>query len=112
VMQAGRNRHEHIMEGIELFATEVMPEFVERDEAAAKAKADRFAPIIEAAFERKAAEVEGPPPLPDGYTIKALPKAMAEVSEDSRAESFMEKLADSRAGGTEIPELRGTMLQG
>jgi alkanesulfonate monooxygenase SsuD/methylene tetrahydromethanopterin reductase-like flavin-dependent oxidoreductase (luciferase family) len=112
VMQAGRNRHEHIMEGIELFATEVMPEFVERDEAAAKAKADRFAPIIEAAFERKAAEVDGPPPLPDGYTIKALPKAMAEVSEDSRAESFMEKLADSRAGGTEIPELRGTMLQG
>ena len=29
---AGSNRHEHIMENIELFAREVMPEFVERDE--------------------------------------------------------------------------------
>ena len=34
VMQAGHNRHEHIMESIELFGTEVLPEFIERDEAA------------------------------------------------------------------------------
>ena len=33
VMQAGHNRHEHIMESIELFGTEVLPEFIERDEA-------------------------------------------------------------------------------
>ena len=36
VMQAGHNRHEHIMESIELFGTEVLPEFVERDEAASR----------------------------------------------------------------------------
>ncbi len=33
VMQAGKNRHEHIMESIELFGAEVLPEFAERDEA-------------------------------------------------------------------------------
>jgi hypothetical protein len=112
VMQAGRNRHEHIMEGIELFAREVLPEFAERDEAAQKAKADRFAPIIAAAFARREADPDTvtPPPYPEGYTVKALPKAMAEVRGDPRAEQWMEKLADNRAGGAENPELRGTML--
>ena len=31
-IQAGKNRHEHIMESLELFGSEVLPEFVERDE--------------------------------------------------------------------------------
>ena len=30
--QAGKNRHEHIMEALELFGREVLPEFAERDE--------------------------------------------------------------------------------
>ena len=30
VAQAGRNRHEHICEALELFGTEVLPEFAER----------------------------------------------------------------------------------
>ena len=34
VMQAGKNRHEHIMESLELFGREVLPEFIERDELA------------------------------------------------------------------------------
>ena len=34
VLQAGRNRHEHIMESIEVFGREVLPEFLDRDEAA------------------------------------------------------------------------------
>ena len=36
VSQAGRNRHEHICESLELFAREVMPEFHERAEATEK----------------------------------------------------------------------------
>ena len=32
VLQAGKNRHEHIMESLELFGREVLPEFKERDE--------------------------------------------------------------------------------
>ena len=39
VLQAGRNRHEHIMESIEIFGREVLPEFIERDEAQVKAQA-------------------------------------------------------------------------
>ena len=35
VLQAGRNRHEHIIESLELFGREVLPEFAERDPAAA-----------------------------------------------------------------------------
>ena len=41
VLQAGRNRHEHIMESIELFGREVLPEFLDRDEAATLEKAER-----------------------------------------------------------------------
>ncbi len=35
--QAGKNRHEHIMEALELFGREVLPEFADRDERAARA---------------------------------------------------------------------------
>ena len=51
--QVGRNRHEHICESLELFAREVMPEFVERDGPACEKKAKRLAPFIEAAMARK-----------------------------------------------------------
>ena len=58
--QVGRNRHEHICESLELFATEVMPEFVERDEIARKKKAERRAPASEAALARKAGRDAAP----------------------------------------------------
>jgi alkanesulfonate monooxygenase SsuD/methylene tetrahydromethanopterin reductase-like flavin-dependent oxidoreductase (luciferase family) len=54
VSQAGRNQHEHICESMELFATEVMPEFHENEEAREKAKLERLAPAIEAALARRA----------------------------------------------------------
>ena len=38
---------------MELFATEVMPEFAERDPAHQKAKAERLAPAIEEALARR-----------------------------------------------------------
>jgi hypothetical protein len=53
LMQAGRNRHEHICESIELFAAEVMPEFAERADAADAERARRFGPAIEAALARR-----------------------------------------------------------
>ena len=53
VMQAGHNRHEDIMESIELFGTEVLPEFVERDEAASRAKAAKWEPLIATAQARR-----------------------------------------------------------
>jgi alkanesulfonate monooxygenase SsuD/methylene tetrahydromethanopterin reductase-like flavin-dependent oxidoreductase (luciferase family) len=53
MQQAGRNRHDHICESLELFAAEVMPEF-KADAAAREAhKADELAPHIAAALKRK-----------------------------------------------------------
>lgn len=47
--QIGNTRHEHICESLELFAAEVMPEFVDRREAAEAEKTARLAqPIKEA----------------------------------------------------------------
>jgi alkanesulfonate monooxygenase SsuD/methylene tetrahydromethanopterin reductase-like flavin-dependent oxidoreductase (luciferase family) len=53
MQQAGRNKHQHICESLELFAAEVMPEF-KRDAAAREAeRARQLAPYIEAALARK-----------------------------------------------------------
>jgi len=53
LQQAGRNKHEHIVESLELFAAEVMPEFKAQVEEREHAKAKRLAPSIEAALARK-----------------------------------------------------------
>jgi alkanesulfonate monooxygenase SsuD/methylene tetrahydromethanopterin reductase-like flavin-dependent oxidoreductase (luciferase family) len=94
VLQSGKNRHEHIMESLELFGTEVMPEFKERDEAQREAKAKLLEPIVEAAMARKPAD---PPPMPDGYVMRAIPKQMVEMAENDQAREWMEKLADNQA---------------
>ena len=53
LQQAGRNKHEHICESLELFAREVMGEF-KADVAAREAKkAAELAPYIAAAMARK-----------------------------------------------------------
>jgi alkanesulfonate monooxygenase SsuD/methylene tetrahydromethanopterin reductase-like flavin-dependent oxidoreductase (luciferase family) len=53
MQQAGRNRHDHICQSLELFAAEVMPEFkAEMAEREAK-KAKELAPYVEAALARK-----------------------------------------------------------
>jgi alkanesulfonate monooxygenase SsuD/methylene tetrahydromethanopterin reductase-like flavin-dependent oxidoreductase (luciferase family) len=54
IQQAGRNRHDHICHSLELFAGRVMPEFHEREDARAKAKAEELAPFVESALARKA----------------------------------------------------------
>jgi hypothetical protein len=53
LQQAGRNKHEHICQSLELFAAEVMGEF-KAEVAAREAKKDaELAPYIEAAMARK-----------------------------------------------------------
>jgi alkanesulfonate monooxygenase SsuD/methylene tetrahydromethanopterin reductase-like flavin-dependent oxidoreductase (luciferase family) len=68
VSQAGNNRHEDICESLELFATEVMPEFAERDEARTKEKMERLAPAIDAALARR----EPPREAPEDYKMGAV----------------------------------------
>jgi alkanesulfonate monooxygenase SsuD/methylene tetrahydromethanopterin reductase-like flavin-dependent oxidoreductase (luciferase family) len=94
VLQAGRNRHEHIMESLELFAREVMPEFKERDEGHVAAKQARLEPAITAAMARR---VDDAPKLPDGYTITPMVRKMIEKSV---GEAALEHLQQAQATGT------------
>lgn len=53
IQQAGRNRHEDICSSLELFASDVMPEFKAREADRLAAKEAELAPFIEAALARK-----------------------------------------------------------
>lgn len=81
MQQAGRNRHPHIVESLELFAAEVMPAFkAETAEREAK-KAAELAPFIEAAMARK----RWMKPLED-HEIPVVPasRAKAQINEGAR----------------------------
>ncbi|WP_439813633.1 LLM class flavin-dependent oxidoreductase [Zavarzinia sp. CC-PAN008] len=51
--QAGRLDHERNCRSLELFAREVMPEFVEKEDLRERQKAERLAPFVEKALARK-----------------------------------------------------------
>ncbi len=53
LQQAGRNRHDHICESLELFAAEVMPEFKSKAAVREARKAEELEPYIAAALKRK-----------------------------------------------------------
>jgi alkanesulfonate monooxygenase SsuD/methylene tetrahydromethanopterin reductase-like flavin-dependent oxidoreductase (luciferase family) len=53
IQQAGRNRHEHICESLELFARDVMPEFATDEDAREARKREELAPYVEAAMAAK-----------------------------------------------------------
>jgi alkanesulfonate monooxygenase SsuD/methylene tetrahydromethanopterin reductase-like flavin-dependent oxidoreductase (luciferase family) len=53
VLQSGRNRHEHICESLELFASEVLPPFAETREARERIKAEKLECPIDAALARR-----------------------------------------------------------
>ena len=101
VLQAGRTRHEHIMESIELFGREVLPEFIERDAAAVDRKLQRLAPHIEAALARKSATTVD---IGD-YAFDALPKQWADATHDDNLNGQLRKFADDRAAGRRDPAL-------
>jgi alkanesulfonate monooxygenase SsuD/methylene tetrahydromethanopterin reductase-like flavin-dependent oxidoreductase (luciferase family) len=108
VSQAGRNRHDHIMESLELFAREVMPEFAERAPAAEAAKAERVGPLAEAAMARKPAADHPPLPAPD-YTFPAIPRDAADRSGSDDFHAWLDQLARESAGGptTQLRDLLG-----
>jgi alkanesulfonate monooxygenase SsuD/methylene tetrahydromethanopterin reductase-like flavin-dependent oxidoreductase (luciferase family) len=53
IQQAGMNQHEHICEALELFASDVMPEFKARTAERERRKQRELAPFIDAAMKRK-----------------------------------------------------------
>jgi alkanesulfonate monooxygenase SsuD/methylene tetrahydromethanopterin reductase-like flavin-dependent oxidoreductase (luciferase family) len=96
--QAGKNRHEHIMEALELLGNDVLPEFIDRHDAAEAAKAKRMEPIIEAAMARKPAEDH--PPLAGGsYEMPAIPRAIADRSQSDDFHKFLDDVAENTATG-------------
>ncbi|MBW3669136.1 MAG: LLM class flavin-dependent oxidoreductase [Actinobacteria bacterium] len=97
ISQAGNNRHEHIMESLELFGREVLPEFREREEAGAAAKARRLEPVVEAAMARR---VDDAPALPrDDYSFPAMPRAWADRTQSPELAEMLEQFARDRAAG-------------
>ncbi|HYF47020.1 MAG TPA: LLM class flavin-dependent oxidoreductase, partial [Acidimicrobiales bacterium] len=96
VMQAGKNRHEDIMSSLELFGREVLPEFKERDEQAGRDKEARLEPIIEEVMGRREDDT---PPMPEGYTMRALPKQMVENAGFEDGRKMLEQVAEKTAAG-------------
>ena len=101
VLQAGHNRHDHIMESIERFGTEILPEFADRDDAAQARKARDYEPIIEAAHVRRAEALEADPPpaLPEDYVITAIPKRMVDEANSEVGQQFLDAIATETAEG-------------
>ena len=77
IQQGGNNRHEDICASLELFASDVMPEFKEKEADREKAKAEELAPYIEQAMARKQRMLE----LKD-EEIPEFPAYGFEIAED------------------------------
>jgi len=98
IQQGGNNRHEHICESLELFASEVMPEFRDGEEEREREKLERLAPAMERALERKEwlpalAEDEIPELLPLGRTISETddPRELERREQVARMREAMER---------------------
>ncbi|HKA05308.1 MAG TPA: LLM class flavin-dependent oxidoreductase [Acidimicrobiales bacterium] len=95
VLQAGRNRHEHIMESIELFGRDVLPEFAERDEKLSLEKAQRLEPVIEKLMARRPVVERSV----DGYQITAIIKKMTDDMGDANLQDAIARFEEDRAAG-------------
>ena len=80
LQQAGRNRHQHICESLELFAAEVMPAFKAQVAEREAKKAAELAPFLEAAMARK----RWMKPLED-HEIPVVPASRARAQINSGA---------------------------
>jgi len=97
---AGRNRHEHIMESYELVAREVLPEFLERDEALQREKQRRLEPVIEQVLARKPASDH--PPLDPDYVIPAYPRQSADDGESDKFHRWLDDYRDKIVRGEDV----------
>jgi putative sterol carrier protein len=105
LVQAGKTEHAHIMEALELFATEVMPAFASRRDARADAKRTRLGDAERRALERRAARRT----VPRGYAFKS-----DDNGADPAATAVPEPAAGAvattrRAPGATVAALRRTL---
>src|SRR5437667_318984 len=99
--QAGRNRHEHVMESLELFGREVLPEFQDREERRSREKAERLAPVLDAVLARKPA-ADHPPLLEPDYDIPAIPSSTADREGSDKFHRYLDDLAGKMAAGEDV----------
>ncbi|GAA1567398.1 hypothetical protein GCM10009678_57780 [Actinomadura kijaniata] len=95
VLQSGPNRHEHIMEALELFGKQVLPRFTEGREEREAAKAERLAPAIERALARR----DPPRTLPPGYRIDEEAEILRARRAARRPADLRSTLSAARSGG-------------
>ena len=106
IQQGGRNRHEHICESLQCFASEVMPEFKRAEVEREEKKRVELAPYVEAAFQRKAAMPSLPtekiPGFP-AYGLTAPPVDLATLPEANRRRALvmrrMREIAERSGNG-------------
>jgi alkanesulfonate monooxygenase SsuD/methylene tetrahydromethanopterin reductase-like flavin-dependent oxidoreductase (luciferase family) len=96
----GRNRHEHIMETLELFGREVMPEFAEREPARAREKEARLSDVISRVMDRKPASDH--PPLDADYEIPAYPRLAADEQASGKFHRWLDDYAAKIADGEDV----------
>jgi alkanesulfonate monooxygenase SsuD/methylene tetrahydromethanopterin reductase-like flavin-dependent oxidoreductase (luciferase family) len=86
--------HERIMESLERFGQQVLPEFVERDAAATAAKAKKLEPVIERAMARRVDdrrpvdpeyEITGVPVSWDGLQVTEIVDTLAKIAAEQEA---------------------------
>ncbi|MGH7417528.1 MAG: hypothetical protein ACREKB_07120, partial [Candidatus Rokuibacteriota bacterium] len=97
----GKTRHEHVMESLELFGREILPEFMERETKREREKAERLAPVIEQVMARKPAADHPPLPSPD-YEFPALPRSEADRSDSDKFHRWLDDYAQTVALGGDV----------
>src|SRR3954454_19008968 len=121
VLQAGRNRHEHICESLETFGAEVLPEFAGEADAVDRARdaelADALAAATPAARRRRepprtaaagytiAPVASGPPVAADGHRVLPRPRVAAlrraaEHRSEQAFRAFVRRATDDRLEAT------------
>jgi len=115
IQQGGKNRHEHICEALELFASDVMPEFKEKVAAKTRRKDEELAPYVEAAFRRKQymrelGEDEIPTYQAYGFNVALTDEDLAKLPEANRNRALamrrlreIVKQVDSELGLATVP---------
>jgi hypothetical protein len=88
------------METLELFAREVMPEFVDREGRRQAEKAARLAPVIDAVMARK--PVGDHPPADPDYEIPAYPRLDADREESEKFHGWLDRYAERVAAGEDV----------
>jgi hypothetical protein len=97
VQQADRNKHEHIIDPLKLFASEVMPRMKQGATERERRKQEELAPYIAAALKRK----QWMPPLPRDQipVVEAYGKSVVASKEATGKPTYR----IGAAGGFEVP---------